>query len=409
MVLFNVFLGVIFIYLSVSVIYAFIFALAGRLGKTTSTPASASYKKFAVFIPSYKEDEVILNTAKEALKQTYPAEFFDVIVIADSLQPSSIELLKTMPLKLVEVSFEQSTKAKSINEAFKALPEDYDYVLILDADNVMAPDFIDKLNSRLIYTGVKAIQGHRIAKNLNTKFAILDAISEEINNHIYRKGHRVLGFSSGLIGSGMAFDYKYYKALMKTNNAIGGFDKESELKILRDRLKIEYVEDAYVYDEKVENSEVFKNQRRRWISAQVHYFRKYFLSGCYHLLTKGNYDFFDKAFQQFLLPRMLLLGTVSIMAVVAVCLNVVFNVDLFPGVYFWVAIAVLKCLSVLLAIPNKFYNKQTLNATIELPKVLFLMFLTLFKLKGANKKFIHTPHSGSIVLTTEEEIESGVK
>jgi cellulose synthase/poly-beta-1,6-N-acetylglucosamine synthase-like glycosyltransferase len=409
MVLFNAFLGLIFIYVSISVVYAFVFALAGRLGKTKSTPSSTSYRRFAVFIPSYKEDEVILNTAKEALKQTYPTEYFDVVVIADSLKPASIELLKAMPVKLVEVSFDLSTKAKSINEAFNVLPEIYDYVLILDADNIMAPDFIDKLNSRLVYTGVKAIQGHRVAKNLNTKFAVLDAISEEINNHVYRKGHRVLGFSSGLIGSGMAFDYRYYKSLMKTNNAIGGFDKESELKILRDGLEIEYVEDAYVYDEKVENSEVFKNQRRRWISAQLHYFRKYFLSGFYHLITKGNYDFFDKAFQQFLLPRMLLLGFVVLMAFISGCLKSAFAFDLFPGVYFWVGLAVMKCGSVFLSIPNKYYNKQTLNAALELPKVLILMFLTLFKLKGANKKFIHTPHSGSVIINSEEEVESGVK
>jgi hypothetical protein len=50
-----------------------------------------------------------------------------------------------------------------------------------------------------------AVQGHRTAKNTNNSWAILDAISEEINNNIFRKGHRVLGLSSAIIGSGMAF------------------------------------------------------------------------------------------------------------------------------------------------------------------------------------------------------------
>jgi hypothetical protein len=39
------------------------------------------------------------------------------------------------------------------------------------------------------------VQGHRAAKNTKD-FAMLDAISEEINNNIYSKGHRAIGMSS---------------------------------------------------------------------------------------------------------------------------------------------------------------------------------------------------------------------
>jgi hypothetical protein len=47
------------------------------------------------------------------------------------------------------------------------------------------------------------VQGHRAAKT-HKDFAMLDAISEEINNNIYSKGHRAIGMSSRLAGSGMA-------------------------------------------------------------------------------------------------------------------------------------------------------------------------------------------------------------
>ena len=396
MLLIHIILSILFIYLSVCVIYAFIFSLAGALGKIKKSPSSENYKKFAVLIPCYKDDFVILKTAADALKQTYPKAFYDVVVIADALKPETIIALKKLPLKVLEVSFELSTKAKSLNEAFRQLPEAYDYALILDADNLMAPDFIYKLNAVMDKTGAKAIQGHRVAANLNTNFAILDAVSEEVNNHIYRKGHRVLGLSSGLIGSGMAFDYSYFKNLMAGNKAIGGFDKESELKILRDKIRIEYAEDALVFDEKVENPEVFGNQRRRWISAQLHYFKKYFLSGFYHLFTRGNIDFFDKAFQQFLLPRAMVLAMVFLMAGVAFVSEYIFDWLFYPGFIFWFFIMLLNCIGLMLAIPGRFYNKKTLKAVSQLPKAILIMFLTIFRLKGANKKFIHTPHSGHI-------------
>ena len=76
--------------------------------------------------------------------------------------------------------------------------------------------------------------------------ALLDAISEEINNHIFRKGHRSLCLSSAIIGSGMAFDYQLFKEYMTTLQAVGGFDKELELKLLHNGYKIDYLPDAMV-------------------------------------------------------------------------------------------------------------------------------------------------------------------
>lgn len=389
----DIVMAMIFFYLGISVIYAFIFSVAGRLGKIPSSPLDEAYRKFAVLMPSYKEDEVILKTAALALEQNYPKEFYDVVVIADSLQPDTVSRLKQMPLTVIEVKFDISTKAKSLNEAFRILPENYDYALVLDADNIMEKNFIRKLNGVLVKTGAKAIQGHRVAKNLNTNFAILDAISEEVNNHIYRKGHRVLGMASGLIGSGMAFDYLLFKNLMAGNRAIGGFDKETEHKLLRDRIKIEYAEDALVYDEKVQNPEVFGNQRRRWISAQIHYCRKYFLQGLWHLISRGNIDFFDKAFQQVMPPRILLLGALFVIAMTTLLTEMAFAIAIYPGFIFWINLFLINSISLMIAIPDQYYNRKTVIAALQLPRALTVMFLTLFKLKGANKRFIHTPHN----------------
>jgi hypothetical protein len=50
---------------------------------------------------------------------------------------------------------------------------------------------------------------------------------------------------------------------------------------------------------------VFGNQRRRWLSAQFHYFRKDF-ERAKDLILKGNIDYFDKAIQFIYSPRILL-------------------------------------------------------------------------------------------------------
>ncbi len=391
----NIIEVLLFAYLGFAAVYIFFFAVVGRIGYHPKDLEDKHFRKFAVLIPGYKEDAVIVEVAQEALKQQYPEEFYDVVIIADSFKEETLEKLRSLPLKLVVVSFEKSTKAKALNRAMEVIGDDYDIALVLDADNVMEPYFLQKFNMAF-ERGFLTVQGHRVAKNLNTNMAVLDAVSEEINNHLYRLGHRAVGLSSALIGSGMAFDYGFFKLTMKNINAVGGFDKELELTLLQDGKKIDYLEEALVYDEKVQNTEVFENQRKRWLSAQFIYFGRYFLPGVRDLFLKGNIDFMDKVYQMVQPPRILLLGMTTIFAAVWLVLSLLdipgLNSFFLIAPALWFAAFGLTFIAFLLAIPSKFYNAKTLKAVMSLPKGFFVMFLSLFKLKGANKKFIHTQH-----------------
>lgn len=379
-------------YFGFASIYVFVFSFAGLFKQRQRRNIIQKQRKFAVLIPGYKEDNVIVEVARRALEQSYPEELFDVVVIADSFQEITLQKLRKLPIELVEVSFEKSTKSKALNKAMEVIGDDYHVALVLDADNVMEFDFIEQINNSF-NKGYKVVQGHRIAKNQNTPMAILDAISEEVNNHIFRKGHRVLGLSSALIGSGMAFDYHFFKSTMAKVNAIGGFDKELELKLLKNRNTIEYLSNALVLDEKVQKSEVFANQRKRWLSAQFVYFQRFAFSGLKELVLRGNFDFADKVYQMISPPRILLLGLVGIFTSLYFTLDVLMKVEgmFIPSLY-WYVTAILTFVAFVLAIPKKFYNLETLKAILTLPKAFGVMLLSLFKLKGANKKFIHTQH-----------------
>jgi cellulose synthase/poly-beta-1,6-N-acetylglucosamine synthase-like glycosyltransferase len=383
----------VWVYFAFAAIYVLLFAMFGLFPRKYGKHANPKIRKFAVLIPGYKEDTVIIDVAKDALRQDYPTEKYDVIVIADSFKFETLAKLKELPIKVIEVSFEKSTKSKALNKAMAVLGDDYDIAIILDADNLMQTDFITKIN-HAFENGYIVVQGHRIAKNMNTSFAVLDAISEEVNNNIFRKGHRNLGLSSALIGSAMAFDYAFFKHTMANIDAIGGFDKELELKLLRGKNKIEYLHDALVYDEKVQKSEVFANQRKRWLSAQFVYFRRYFFSGVYHLLFKGNIDFFDKVYQMISPPRVLLAGIVTIITIFYGLWDLIFPESGFLKFTFneWWPVFLSVTLAFIFSIPGKFYSLQTLKAIFTLPKAFFIMLFSLFKLKGANKKFIHTEH-----------------
>jgi len=369
--------SIIFVYLGVYSLYLFIFSVCGRLFPRKRPAPSTKLARFVIYICSYKEDEIILNSAANAVTINYPKDLFHVCVIADSLKPETVAKLKQLPLQVLEVVFESSTKSKALHKAIENTAEGFDAAVVFDIDNVAAPDFLHRINSYL-QAGERVVQGHRVAKNTDTQIAILDAISEEVNNHLFRKSQRVFNLSAAIIGSGMALEYQLFKQIMLQIDAVGGFDKEMGLLLTRNKIGVAYAEDAIVYDEKVSHPEHFKKQRKRWLSAQFSMFGKYGTS---------NFDYFNEIYQLSILPRVMMLGLMPIMLLISV-----FTPGIGPGWQLWLAATACCYTGILIAIPASFINEKFWGAVLRVPMIFFTMFLLLFKLKGANKKFIHTPH-----------------
>ena len=375
------------IYFTYITLYSFGLSVCALFYKQKKAPETMLKNKVAILIPAYKEDGVIVGVAAQALKQHYPANRFDVVVIADSLKPSTLEQLRKLPIKVVEVVFEKSTKVRALNKAMELLGDSYDCAVILDADNVMEPHFIRKMND-LYNLRYHAIQGRREPKNRDTRMALLDGLSETINNFIYRQGNVVAGLSSSLNGSGMFFDYKLLKSIMATMDSIGGFDRELEYKLIENHAPVYYAKNIVVYDEKVETPEVFQRQRTRWISSQFFYLRKFFSKGWIELL-KGNFGYFNATvLRNIQLPRLLNLGLLTAVTL----LSLIFYRYLSMTPLIWVFLLVLNVAAMAFAIPARLYNMQLVRSILLVPVIFGKMFLLMFRLKGANKSFIHTPH-----------------
>ena len=383
MLVLNFILYACFIYLGFFVFYYLIFSIAGKLIKPGNIVNYVQMPaRFAVLIPAYKEDGVIVDTVQKNLLQNYPTDRWDIVVIADSLNPTTVNKLRSLPIITVEVSFAVSRKAKAINKALSQIGN-YDNIVILDADNIMGRDFLLKMNEKL-QAGAVAVQGHRTAKNRNNALAILDSASEEINNHIFRYSQRVIGFSSALIGSGMGFKFDYYKQI-NTNVEDVWEDRELEFRILKSEDTIEYLHDAYVFDEKVTDQTVFHNQRSKWMAGQIHYLRKYIFLNWNKIFT-GNIDLLNKLVQTMSPPRSILLGTLPLMIIIS------FLFDARLSYTYWLALSVCYFLALLLAIPNSMFNRELLKATLKLPITILMMFLGLFRSVKSQDISYNTPH-----------------
>ncbi|WP_189564755.1 glycosyltransferase [Pontibacter akesuensis] len=343
-----------------------------------------------VLIPAYREDVVILESAQTALQHSYGGEL-DVIVIADGLKAATIAALRQKGAKVVEVSFERSTKGKALLEAMRILPPDlYEVAVVLDVDNIMGNDVLEEVNNAF-EAGYKVVQCHRRAKNIDSAFALLDACNEEISNHIFRKGHFALGMSPSLIGSGMAFEFSYLKRLLADIGETVGEDKELDYRILKDREKVCYLNKIYVYDEKIENAKVFTQQRTRWMSTQLEYVKKYTLQGTAHLFRFGNVGYFDKVLQTLLLPKVLLIGCVGVFLLLSSLIS--FG----PPAWFWGALLLALNIALLIALPRYLYNRRLLLAILHLPWALVCMCAALFRLNRTKSSFLPTPHTSKAV------------
>jgi cellulose synthase/poly-beta-1,6-N-acetylglucosamine synthase-like glycosyltransferase len=389
--LFQILSWILFIYISLNVLYLFIISVAGKLVKGNRYGVNPHRKKIAVLIPSYKEDDIVINTALQAKQHNYPADCFEVFFAAHQLKKETIEKLRAVPVQVLEVDFELGSKARSLNKLLNWIPEDrYDIGIILDADNIMLPGCLEQVNDAF-QKGFKSVQCHRIAKNRNTPVAVLDAMSEEVNNHFFRKGLRSVNLSSTVIGSGMAFEFKKIKEIYNKPGILGNpaCDREVDFETMKAGITIEYIEDAYVLDEKVASRAVYERQRTRWLESQIIHL-KLFFDKAQGFLPKTK-DYWNKLFLNLIPPRLIFLASFFLILLFIAAQRIFGFSILAPNDYWWLLLTIVYISTFLIAIPGSFYNIYTLKAILYIPVLMFSMLKALFKMNVSRKEFLHTP------------------
>lgn len=385
---------ILFIFLALCVCYLLFYAIASKFYHSRKFPVANIQRRFLVLFPAYKEDRVIVSTVRKFFEQEYPQDKFDILVISDQMQPATNDALQALPIRLQMANYTNSSKAKALTLAMDITTnENYDIVVIMDADNITTPNFLAEINCAF-ESGCRSIQARRTGKNLNTDISILDAVSEEINNGFFRSGHNAVGLSAGLAGSGMAFDADWFRQNVKRLQT-SGEDKELEALLLKQGIHTEYLAQLPVYDEKTQKKEAIKNQRKRWIAAQYGALRAS-LPDFPKALLQGNFDYCDKILQWMLPPRLVQLAGVFGFSLFVTVISLWIslqngNNEWHIGIKWWI-LAVAQVIAMILPVPGNLFNKKLGKAIMQVPALALVMIANLFKLKGANKKFIHTEH-----------------
>jgi cellulose synthase/poly-beta-1,6-N-acetylglucosamine synthase-like glycosyltransferase len=381
----------IFIYLAANTGYLFFMALCGRLIKSKKFPPVSRKHRISVLIPCYREDVIIRDTALKARSHDYPQDLFDVTVIADKLKPETVEALRRIPVTVLEADL--NMKSRSLHAALETVAVGQsELVMILDSDNIMGAGCLEKINAAYD-AGFHAIQCHRTAKNKNTAVALLDAMSEEININLFRRGPAAAGLSAAPIGSGMAFQTALIREIFQGPEILEnpGEDREIDMQLMARKIKMEFINDAWVYDEKVASAGVFEKQRVRWLEAQVNHLKRFFDKDFKNAPRTVLY--YNKFFQNLLLPRVLTL-VLFIFLLGVLGIQYIFHWHILrPATPAWLWVMGFYFLTLLLSIPAGFYSLGTVRAFSRVPLLMVSMIRALLQMKKKRKEFLHTPKS----------------
>ena len=197
-----------------SVASLLILLLAATRRRPKISPSAGAEPRLAVLIPAHDEELVLASTLLSLRAQDFPADRFEMIVVADNCTDSTAEIARAHGVSVWErQNLAQRGKGWALAWATQKLltrETPPDAVVIIDADTHAAPDFLtrmaDALKTRTDTRGFCAIQGRYGVLNADEGWrAALMAGAFDLFNHVKPLGRDALGLSVGLKGNGMAF------------------------------------------------------------------------------------------------------------------------------------------------------------------------------------------------------------
>lgn len=344
-------------------------------------PQAPKETDYGIIVTAYEQTNTLHAVVRSLLQLNY--RNYMIYIVADKCDISNLHFTDDR----VVVLRPPETLASNTRSHFYAIHRfvrPHERLTIIDSDNLVHPDYLKELDV-FFYNGYRAVQGVRMAKNLNTTYACLDA-ARDIYYHYYDgKVLFELGSSATLAGSGMAFETALYRECLEHNDVSGaGFDKVLQAAIVKKNIRIAFAEKALVYDEKTSESTQLVNQRARWINTWF----KYFGYG-FSILGLGLKNF---SRNQLLFGLVLLRPPLFIFLILSglfLFINIWISVS---AVLIWAVALLLFVAGFGISLALSHTDKRIYKSLVNIPKFMFFQVLSLLRARTANKRSVATTH-----------------
>lgn len=264
-----------------------IFLALVELKKPKIISKHESSKKLACIIPAHNEGNVINDLIESLQKQNYPKHLYHIFVVADHCNDDTAKISRKRGVTVFERNTGPSGKGFVIRFFLEKLfnelhEEEFNAVCFFDADNVVHVDFLQRMNDGLC-EGRKCMQGYLGVKNPKDNL-VTKAIygSYLFANRLWQLSKDKIGLSAACGGTGFCVTTNLLRQYGWTALTLTE-DLEMEIIYNLKGIRVCWMHDAIVYDEKPTSIKIALKQRTRWTIGHLTVLRKYFAK----LIVKG--------------------------------------------------------------------------------------------------------------------------
>lgn len=248
-------------------LYQFVISITSLIKFKEKPMLTDKKHRFIIALPANNEESVIGNLIKSLKMQDYDKSLFDIYVIADNCTDKTAEVARENGVIVYE-RFDETKKTKgyALNwflDKMKDKKDDYDALLVFDADNLVDKNFLNVMNKKLCQ-GEVLVQGYRDIKNpTDTWVSGGYAIFYWTMNRLYHLARYNMGLSPLI--NGTAFMVKWDLLIDEGwNTKTLTEDIEFALINISKGVKLGWAKDAIVYDEQPLTFKQSWKQRERW-------------------------------------------------------------------------------------------------------------------------------------------------
>lgn len=374
--------------------YQFVLSLFALKGKEITHFDAEKQRRFIIVIPAYNEEEVITKILYSLFGLIYPANLFDIVVVADNCTDKTAKIAQSLGAKVLERNNkEQRGKGYALAWAFEQIhnwDEQYDAYVVLDADSLISGNFLEVVNY-YIEQGSEVIQSSDLViprPGVWSSEAI--RIGFLLYNYVKPMGRKVLGYDVGLRGNGMCFAEHIlrehpWRAWSLTE------DLEYGLHLMLQNIRISFAPEAHIWAQMPGQAKNAETQRRRWEMGRYAVVRKYAPKFLKSFFTKGNFRHLDTFFELITPPLVNLLLVIVLLFLFNLILWLA-GVDTFAFMALWLMLAGIGILHFLIGLAAAKADRQLYKSMLYIPVYVFwkIKIYTLAFLKGWNKQWIRT-------------------
>lgn len=362
-------------------------AVTALWGWQDRTPAPKATRKrpLRVVIPAHDEEAVIGGILGDLADADYPAERVEIWVVADRCTDGTATIARDAGVKVAEREEGTSGKGPALAWYLERHPLQAGEVLVVfDADNRVGPGVLSRLSDE-VEAGHDVVQCYLdVANPDGPLLAQASALSYWAGNRMVQLARSNLGWSADLGGTGMAFTAEALDRFGGFGNSLTE-DQEMGARLVVAGMKVEWLHDVKIRDEKPASVGVAMRQRARWMAGKREAARKHLPA----LLGQRTPIAWDQALR-LVQPGRSFVALVS--AVMTVLAGATGSPWLLPTAVWGTATAI----QILEPIPFLARDGVEPRRLIRYPVLVILaaLWVPIRVFSGRVKGWYHTPHSG---------------